>query len=199
MFLLVLVDLQRSTGLLRLAGQPEDVLFARIYESLFANNARDFNREKHSVASAGRGGNLLGMPVCSHHVLSSACGSETGETHGRSGLGEGAGNGDAGCAVDMCQGVVADSSDGARRGVRGCVWHRRGVWPTELLVRCRVDLVRVCHSVLTCCQDTWRRLKTQGRMSAEEGRLPKVSLFAVSSACVLPLFDRSTGPACAQA
>jgi len=50
-YLLILVDLQRTTGLLRLsAPSTEDVLFARVTDSLFANQARHWTIEKHSVA-----------------------------------------------------------------------------------------------------------------------------------------------------
>lgn len=50
-YLLILVDLQRTTGLLRLsAPSTEDVLFARVTDSLFANQARQWTIEKHSVA-----------------------------------------------------------------------------------------------------------------------------------------------------
>lgn len=51
--LLVLVDLQVSTGVVRVTDERyDDVLFARIHESLFAHSARHWTIEKHSNAYA---------------------------------------------------------------------------------------------------------------------------------------------------
>lgn len=50
--LLVLVDLQCKTGLLRINGEGEEVLFYRVHKDVFGSDAREWDVEKQSLAYA---------------------------------------------------------------------------------------------------------------------------------------------------